>query len=52
MHGQLRRSHLVPYCAALIDGALVTDREVPDLRCYPPEDEERYRAATERDGGG
>jgi hypothetical protein len=36
--------HLVPYCAALPDGELVTDRERPALRCYRPEDEERYRA--------
>ena len=38
--------HLVPYCAVLVDGELVTDRERPELRCYPPEDEVRYRAAT------
>ena len=37
--------HLVPYCAALVDGGLVTDRERPELRCYRPEDEARYRAA-------
>ncbi len=37
--------HLVPYCAVLLDGELVTDREQPGLRCYPPEDEQRYRDA-------
>lgn len=44
--------HLVPYCAALVEGELVTDRERPELRCYRAEDEERYRAATVLDGGG
>jgi hypothetical protein len=38
--------HLVPYCVALADGRYVTDRERPELRCYTPEDEARYRAAT------
>jgi hypothetical protein len=37
--------HLVPYCAVLFDGELVTDREQPGLRCYPPEEEQRYRDA-------
>lgn len=37
--------HLVPYCAALLDGDITTDREAPDMRCYPPEDEQRYRDA-------
>jgi hypothetical protein len=37
--------HLVPYCAVLLDGELVTDRERPQLRCYSPEDEQRYRDA-------
>lgn len=35
--------HLVPYCVALLDGGAVTDRERPELRCYPPEEEARYR---------
>ncbi|MCC6224237.1 MAG: hypothetical protein IT201_12195 [Thermoleophilia bacterium] len=35
--------HLVPYCVALLEGGPVTDRERPELRCYPPEEEQRYR---------
>ena len=38
--------HIVPYCAALVDGSLATDRERPGMRCYRPEDEQRYREAT------
>lgn len=37
--------HLVPYCAVLLDGELTTDRERPELRCYAPEDAQRYRDA-------
>ena len=37
--------HVVPYCAALVDGSLATDREHADMRCYRPEDEQRYRDA-------
>lgn len=42
--------HLVPYCVALAEGRYVTDRERPELRCYAPEDEARYRAATAGSG--
>ncbi len=35
--------HLVPYCVALLDSGAVTDRERAELRCYPPEEEQRYR---------
>ncbi|MCL4289445.1 MAG: hypothetical protein KJ051_04150 [Thermoleophilia bacterium] len=35
--------HLVPYCIALLDSGAATDRERPGLRCYPPEEEQRYR---------
>jgi hypothetical protein len=35
--------HLVPYCVAIVDLRLVTDRDEPALVCYPPEDAERYR---------
>lgn len=38
--------HVVPYCALVRGDELVTDREDPSLRCYPPEDEARYRRAT------
>jgi hypothetical protein len=38
--------HIVPYCAALLEGALATDRERKDMRCYRPEDEQRYREGT------
>ncbi len=37
--------HIVPYCAAIVEGALATDREEDGMRCYRPEDEERYRGA-------
>ena len=30
----------------MIDGSLTTDRERGDMRCYRPEDEQRYRNAT------
>lgn len=35
--------HVVPYCVALVDGKTFTDRETGELRCYPPQEEARYR---------
>lgn len=35
--------HLVPYCVARVGGVHLTDRERPEMRCYPPAEEARYR---------
>ena len=44
--------HVVPYCAAVLAGKLETDRERKDMRCYRPEDAERYRKAALLDEDG
>ena len=44
--------HIIPYCAVFLDNRLTTDRERPAIRCYRPEDAERYREAALLDRGG